>query len=160
MGLTRSYLRVARKSGVRRPLPVVAFIVMAASIILTACGSDAGASSYPIVPTDELVGRGQPIYQENCALCHGDATTPPPLASAPPHTDAGHTAHHPDRLLVDWILDGVPGGDVMPTWREELSEEEVRAVVAYIKTFWPEDVRQTQIDESQQYEEQIQRYGG
>jgi mono/diheme cytochrome c family protein len=121
-----------------------------------ACGSSAETSSdggYPILPTDELVQIGQPLYEQNCASCHGDATTRPPVPFAPPHTDDGHTWHHPDRNLVDWILDGVPLATAMPEFRGQLTEQEVRAVVAYIKTFWPERIQEQHIEVSRRYEE-------
>jgi len=99
--------------------------------------------------------QGKPVYEQRCASCHGDATTPPPLKAAPSHGADGHTWHHQDRLLVQWVLDGVPLATVMPKWRGTLTEEEVRAVVAYIKSFWPEEIRQRQIEGSAEYEKQI-----
>ena len=128
-------------------------LLAAAALVVLACRNT--APDYPIVPTDDLVARGKPIYQEKCATCHGDATTPPPLAAAPPHTQQGHTWHHPDRLLVEWILDGVPLAEIMPKWRGKLTEEEVRAVVAYIKTFWPEETIKQQTGGSAEYEAQL-----
>jgi mono/diheme cytochrome c family protein len=41
-------------------------------------------------------------------------------------------------------LDGIPGAFTMPRFRGQLSENEVRAVIAYIKTFWTEAERQQQ----------------
>ncbi len=127
--------------------------VLLATLVMVSCGRS--LPDYPIVPTDELVSRGSPIYIEKCASCHGDFTTRPPLKAAPSHAADGHTWHHQDRLLVQWILDGVPLATVMPKWRGTLTEEEVRDVVAYIKTFWPEEVRTRQIEGSAEYEAQI-----
>ena len=120
---------------------------------LVACGQQAAV--YPIIPTDELVARGRSIYTQKCASCHGDATTPPPLKAAPSHAADGHTWHHQDRLLVQWILDGAPLATTMPKWRGTLTEGDALAVVAYIKTFWPEEIRQRQIEGSAEYEVQI-----
>ena len=125
---------------------------------IAACGSNTtgvSESGFPILPTDELIEVGQPLYQQNCASCHGDATTRPPVAFAPPHTDNGHTWHHPDQNLVEWILDGVPLATAMPEFRGKLNEGEVRAIVAYIKTFWSQDNLNQQIEGSRRLEDAL-----
>ena len=59
----------------------------------------------------EAVARGEVLYAENCASCHGadlsgqdgqdwrvrDADG---YLLAPPHDETGHTWHHPDQILV------------------------------------------------------------
>jgi mono/diheme cytochrome c family protein len=52
-------------------------------------------------------------------------------------------------------LDGVPLATVMPKWRGKLSEDEVRSVIAFIKTFWPNEVQDLQIQGSAEYERQL-----
>ena len=141
----------------RRSIAVAAFAIAAALSVLAACGG--GPAAYPVRPTDSLVAQGRPLYATNCASCHGDATTRPPLNTAPTHQADGHTWHHPDRLLVQWVLDGVPLGTVMPKWRGKLSEDEARAVIAYIKTFWPEEIRDRQTEGSAEYESQLLETG-
>jgi mono/diheme cytochrome c family protein len=81
--------------------------------------------------------------------------TRPLVSQAPTHQADGHTWHHPDRLLVQWTLDGVPQATVMPKFRGQLSEDDVRAVIAYIKTFWPEAVQRRQTEGSAEYEAQL-----
>lgn len=115
------------------------FVLATMASVIVACGGGAEStgtpdSPFPIRPADELVDVGGPLYAQNCASCHGDASLPPPLPGAPPHTDEGHTWHHPDRLLVEWILDGVPLATVMPEWRGQLTEDQVIAIIAYMKT--------------------------
>ncbi len=113
--------------------------------VLAACQTDEDVvAEYPIVLSTKLINEGRPIYQTNCASCHGDANTPPPMAAAPRHTADGHTWHHRDEQLVGWVLDGVPNGQIMPKFRGTLSELEVQAAIAYIKTFWPNDIIQMQ----------------
>ena len=122
-------------------------------LILLLAGCSAGSDS-----TGAAAGRI--TYEQNCAKCHGDAATGEGvLPDTPVHGPEGHTWHHADRLLVDWILDGVPLATVMPTWRGRLTEDEVRAVVAYIKTFWPESIQQQQIRGSEHYEQQVKTFG-
>lgn len=43
----------------------------------------------------------------------------------------------------------------MPAFRGVLDEEEVIAILAYIKSTWPEDIRQFQREGSEQYELQL-----
>jgi mono/diheme cytochrome c family protein len=53
------------------------------------------------------------------------------------------------------VLDGVPLAQTMPVFRGRLTEEQVLGVLAYIKSTWPEDVRQWQREGSEQYEAQV-----
>ena len=112
-------------------------------VVLIGCGVESDAE-YPIVLTTSLINEGRTVYQTNCASCHGDATTPPPLPGAPRHTADGHTWHHGDQQLVGWVLDGVPTGQTMPKFRGTLSESDAQAAIAYIKTFWPNEIIQQQ----------------
>ncbi len=139
----------------KRPRYVALAAVLAALALALADCSASDGYAYPIRPTQELAARGKPIYDSNCASCHGDAQTRPPVPSAPTHQADGHTWHHPDRLLVQWVLDGAPLATTMPKWRGQLSEEDTRAVIAYIKTFWPKNVQDQQIQGSAEYEAQL-----
>lgn len=103
----------------------------------------------------DQVALGQRLYAENCASCHGadlggeanwrerkpDGTLP-----APPHDATGHTWHHPDSQLFAYTKRGValaPEGfkSAMPGFGEVLTDAEIWAVLAYIKSRWPADVR-------------------
>ena len=114
---------------------------------------------------------GAAIYVENCASCHGadlkgeadwqtpnsDGTLP-----APPHDEDGHTWHHSDRLLVNYITlggartlaqDGVVGfKSGMPAFEGILSDAEIDAVLDFIKSRWPEEIRKIQKDRTQSEE--------
>lgn len=108
-----------------------------------------------IDPTDQTrVMQGKVIYVNNCAACHGASLQGQPnwrermpsgKLPAPPHDETGHTWHHPDALLVDIIKNGlVPGKTAppgyvsdMPAYRDILSDQEIIAVLAYIKSTWP-----------------------
>lgn len=76
----------------------------------------------------------------------------------PPHNASGHTWHHPDCQLIDTVLNGPgamsgmmremmgvpPDTPRMPAFKDNLTEGEVRAVLAYIKTWWTEEQRRHQ----------------
>jgi mono/diheme cytochrome c family protein len=104
-----------------------------------------------------LVAQGQAVYAEACASCHGanlegqadwrlrraDGKLP-----APPHDETGHTWHHPDAQLFAMTKFGpasLAGLDDyktdMPAFAGKLSDDEIRAVLAYIKSTWPEAIR-------------------
>ena len=111
----------------------------------------------PPLPTlvPERVTLGQAVYAQSCASCHGpnlegkpewktplaDGSLPPP-----PHDSTGHTWHHPDELLLNIIANG---GDAkynfqMPGFKDQLSEEEIAAVLDFIKNNWEREEREYQ----------------
>ena len=126
------------------------------AVLLGACsGGDSDSSKFPIDLTGSRVSAGEEIYAQNCASCHGPVQGPVVLAAAPVHGDAGHTWHHPDRLLHQWVLDRPPLATVMPAFRGVLSDEQVREVLAYIKSTWLPEVQERQDLGSRQYEAQV-----
>lgn len=89
--------------------------------------------------TDELINRGQEIYTTSCASCHGangegqvpEAPMQPDETGripAPPHDETGHTWHHDDDLLFDYVKNGGRGDPElfypMPGFGDSLSDEE------------------------------------
>jgi mono/diheme cytochrome c family protein len=105
------------------------------------------------------IAAGRTIYQESCARCHGASLEGQPnwrtrLPSgrlpAPPHDASGHTWHHSDRVLFEITKRGtaaVVGGGYesdMPGFGSLLSDDEIRAVLAFIKSTWPERERRYQ----------------
>lgn len=101
---------------------------------------------------------GRAIYLERCASCHGVALEGQPdwmrrLPSgrlpAPPHDASGHTWHHSDRQLFDIVKNGlatiVPGYETdMPAFADAMTDDEIRAVLDYIKSTWPDRERDVQ----------------
>ena len=126
------------------------------AVLLGACsGGDSDSSKFPIDLTGSRVAAGEEIYAQNCASCHGPVQGPVVLAAAPVHGDAGHTWHHPDRLLHQWVLDRPPLATVMPAFRGVLSDEQVLEVLAYIKSTWLPEIQDRQDLGSRQYEAQV-----
>ena len=100
----------------------------------------------------EAVALGKSVYADHCAACHGFWLEGQPnwrdrdadgYLPAPPHNETGHTWHHPDELLVRITTLGteaIVGGDYrsnMAGFGDVLSEDEILAVLAYIKSTWP-----------------------
>ncbi len=129
-------------------------------------GSFNSAPARPTVPPlPELdpaqVILGETVYAQNCAKCHGEnlegeadwkIQNEDGSFRAPPHTAEGHTWHHSDQQLLEAIELGgarfeevnVGGTSNMPAFAETLTDEEITAVLAYIKSQWPEDIRASQ----------------
>lgn len=59
----------------------------------------------------------------------------------PPHTNEGHTWHHSDQLLLELIANGSSFPQTrMPAFGEQLTDEEISAIITYMKTWWgPEE---------------------
>ncbi len=129
----------------RQPRSSVAWLVAAAFIAFAAaCGTR--PSAYPIVSSAPLVARGEKVYAQNCATCHGSQSDQRDVrAVPPPHNSNGHTWHHPDPQLIDIVLNGFdssrPDGLKMPAFKDKLSDEDARAAVAFIKTWWTPEQR-------------------
>ena len=133
-----------------------AFAVLAASVPARAFFHDA--------PDIE---RGRAVYAESCAVCHGAKLEGQPdwrsaLADgsypAPPHDETGHTWHHGDAMLFDYIrrggqavLDdmGVEYTSGMPGFAGKLSDDDIEAVLDFIKSTWPDPVRAAQEERTQ-----------
>lgn len=113
-----------------------------------------------IDPDDKTqVAQGQMVYGAQCARCHGANLEGQPnwqerLANgrlpAPPHDLSGHTWHHADAQLFAITKHGLapyaPAGyqSDMPAFEGVLSDVEIAAVLAYIKSRWPVDIRERQ----------------
>ncbi len=108
------------------------------------------------------IQRGGLVYKRFCSLCHGvnlkgqknwrirkDNGKLP----APPHDETGHTWHHADDLLFGIIKKGLVPPYApknyktdMPAWGDTLGDEDIRSVIAYIKSRWPRETRKIQTE--------------
>jgi mono/diheme cytochrome c family protein len=111
----------------------------------------------PPLPTlsSAAVVKGKKLYAQYCANCHGanlegapdwkvrlsDGSLPPP-----PQDSSGHTWHHADALLAAIIRDGGdPAENLrMPAFRDQLSDDDIRAILAFFKSRWGEEERNFQ----------------
>ncbi len=104
-------------------------------------------------PTEAEVARGGELYERHCAACHGGATGGDISDIPPRHNAEGHTWHHADCELERIVLEGMPqreGYPEMPAFGEELSEEDVEAILAHIKTWWEPYQRASQAETTEQ----------
>ena len=104
----------------------------------------------------EDLALGGKLYLQHCAACHGARLEGQPAwqkrlpngrMPAPPHDDSGHTWHHPDEVLFGITKQGLappyapPGYESdMPGFAGKLSDAQIRAVLAHIRSRWSAEV--------------------
>ena len=108
--------------------------------------------------SDPVLIRGEASYNLLCAHCHGydgegqlEATIANTRALGmnlvPPANSTGHMWEHPDQLLIRVVQEGIVNPlDQFPmaAFGEGVPEDEIRAILAYIKRWWTEDQRNHQ----------------
>ena len=133
-----------------------------------AAQSAAGDVSAVPLPTlsPSMISLGERVYAANCAGCHGVNLEGEPdwktqnedkSFRVPPHDESGHTWHHDDFMLLDSIRLGgarfegvdIGGTSDMPAFEATLTEEEMEAVLVFIKNSWPDDIRALQWQQTQ-----------
>jgi len=122
-------------------------VILLGTLLLAAGLSLAFLGTQPTSAFAPAAVEGKTVYLERCAICHGekgdgkgpaaDLMFPRPrdftvgefkirtTDSSSPPTDAD---------LINTISNGMPGS-AMPAWKGILSQDEITAVAAYIKTF-------------------------
>ena len=144
-----------------RSLAAGVVVMLAITLIWTSIGLIKAAMApsplYIDIQDRDQVALGRNLYVSHCAACHGVNLEGQPnwrtrgrngRLPAPPHDETGHTWHHPDAVLLDIIRHGmVPGRTApegyasdMPAYAEVLTEDEMIAILAYIKSTWPDDI--------------------
>lgn len=134
------------------PARIALVALVAACSESPAPGDDARAD-----PRDAAkVALGQKVYAQQCATCHGAKLEGQPdwrrrlpngRMPAPPHDETGHTWHHADHVLFGITRNGLVAPYAprdyqsdMPAFAGTLRDDEIWAVLAYIKSRWPSEV--------------------
>ena len=134
----------------------------------------AAAPVHSLRPDDPQVLRvGARIYAQQCAACHGAKGEGQPdwrdrgpdgLLPAPPHDASGHTWHHPDEQLFAITQQGLAQlinqpdyRTAMPIYGGVLSDDEIVAVLSWIKAQWPLEVRQRHDEINVQYRKSLRQ---
>lgn len=145
----------ARLPGVLFRLAVVAAVVLAMGSVVLALRNDVPRSAADPANAAQ-VADGRTVYSRHCASCHGaklEGRMP-----APPHDETGHTWHHPDAVLFGITKQGLTGTRYapkgyqsdMPGFGGVLTDGEIWAVLAYIKSTWPPQAREYQLEVERQ----------
>lgn len=130
-------------------------------MLIVAC--TAQAAPFPALDRAQVT-RGRDLYVLACASCHGPKAEGAPNwqqpdsrgnLPPPPHDDRGHTWRHPDAQLAGIVRGGL--GDpfnktpelTMPPFGDALAEEEIAAIIAYLKSLWSPEHRSYQEEQNQ-----------
>jgi mono/diheme cytochrome c family protein len=129
-------------------LPIAAASVVAACVAAVKV-VPANAAASRVAPAGAAATRGaadgKAIYREHCAGCHGaegggDGPLAADLRFKPRAFKEGKFAfgNTPD-AMAKTVMSGVPGREVpqMPAFKGVLADEEIAAVVAYVRTLMP-----------------------
>ena len=118
-------------------------------LFAASCAQDRG-------PDAEQIAFGRTVYANHCAACHGvnlegqpnwRERRPNGRLPAPPHDATGHTWEHSNEELFEVTKHGFAakaGPDYrtdMPAFKDRLSDKEIRAVIAYIVSTWPQSLQ-------------------
>jgi mono/diheme cytochrome c family protein len=104
----------------------------------------------------DVVSLGQQVYAQKCAACHGVKLEGQPswhqrdsngYMPAPPHDKTGHTWHHSDDYLFSMTKYGIEKmigkkyPNNMPAYEDQLTDEQIIAVLSYVKSTWPRRIQ-------------------
>ena len=131
---------------------------IALSLVLPACAANAGSDDES---TDISAARGEHVYTQHCATCHGDAGG----GAEPwfPSLKRLAAMREPDDM-VSTVLTGrfrrageINGHTIpiMPAWGQ-LTNADVAAIINYVQTNWGEDpIRQITAEDVASTREQL-----
>ncbi len=115
-------------------MPTLASTVYMGLVVIMAGVSVSIASPKASEPKSANVAKGGKVFVRHCAGCHGlegkgDGYLL--LGPEPANLTRPTTKKRSDTMLLQTIHEGKPN---MPSWKTRLSEEDSRAVLAYIRT--------------------------
>jgi mono/diheme cytochrome c family protein len=100
---------------------------------------DADTKKNPLPVDAKLIATGKAIYKENCQKCHGPSgrgdgpDADPDAAEDMDLTRAARAARNPDGVVFYKAWNGRKKPK-MPAFKDELTEPQLWAVVAYVQT--------------------------
>ena len=138
-------------------------MTLRAGFLALALGFNAAAASaagrFADAENSAMVAKGRAIYMDTCSSCHGRRLQGQALwqvmdrfagRRAPPQDATGHSWQHSDEDLFcktkTGLFPSAPPHAVsfMPAFAGHLSDSEILAVLAYIKSSWPVGLRASQ----------------
>ena len=142
------------------------FLAMLVSLVFAGIAGAQEAQAPDAVKTD-LLEKGKKVYFKRCVWCHGvegggDGPSADRLFTRPRNfiqgtfkirsTDSGELPTEAD--LIKTVKNGLPGS-AMPAWGEFLGEDEIVAVVNFVKTL----VQDRDFNDAEDEEVYIQEFG-
>tara|TARA_B110000438_G_scaffold175184_1_gene167444 strand:+ start:247 stop:699 length:453 start_codon:yes stop_codon:yes gene_type:complete len=118
---------------------------------------------FPItIDSKIMIAKGKIAYENNCVSCHminlvgaknWKGVDEDGHRKAPPLNGTGHTWHHDDKTLHGIIKNGLAKlvknyEGKMIGFEDKLSDKDIDSILAYIKSYWPKDKYDHQINMS------------
>lgn len=140
-------------------LGFAAVLAIGAAVVIAFGDNGAEEGAEANMADSRSIARGRQVYAENCAACHGVNLEGQPnwrarnangRLPAPPHDASGHTWHHDTQTLFDLTkyglsaLVGRPVETDMPAYDGKLTDDEIWAVLAFIRSQWPKKIQDRQ----------------
>jgi mono/diheme cytochrome c family protein len=100
---------------------------------------DAAQTKNPLTVDDKLLATGKKIFGDKCQKCHGPnglgdgPDADPDFAEEQNLTNPKRAERNPDGVVFHKVSTGRKNPK-MPTFKDELSTEQIWAVVAYVQT--------------------------
>lgn len=144
---------------------LVVMVVLAVIVLFWIDREPPAPVNSDVTETTSMVALGRTVYASQCAVCHGAnlegqpnwrERKPDGRLPAPPHDETGHTWHHDDATLFNLTkyglsaLVGRPVETDMPAYDGVLTDEQIRASLAYIKSRWPAQIQARQAEMNRQ----------
>ena len=129
----------------RMRLMFAAVLAAALSVTATAMqntwilGEDADTKKNPLTIDAKTLATGKGIYKDKCQRCHGPGgvgdgpDSDPEAAPDMDLTNPKRSARNPDGVVYYKVLNGRKKPK-MPAFKDELTEEQIWAVVAHVQT--------------------------
>lgn len=109
----------------RYAVTVVAIIAVILGVIVACAPQESGDGV-----DEELMAMGETVFEQNCASCHGtDGQGTPGV----PALAGNATVTGDPEGVIQTVFEGP---STMPAFRDELSDEEIAAVISYIRNTW------------------------
>jgi len=152
MARRRKAKTTASRKSHRNPAQIIALaalgigtVLIVGLLIFSQASKNAPAA---VAANDEVLALGQEVYANTCAACHGEQGEGHVLPEAPALDETEHAWHHPDGQIQEIIK---KGGKVMPALGDQLTDDQIVAVIRYIQTWWTADQLRQQQARSLQY---------
>ena len=94
------------------------------------------SSKHPVSGNPQM---GKQVYDDNCTICHGTdgkgkGTITKVYDMEPAdHTDAESMNRMSNKKMYSIIANGTKGAELMPGWKDILSDTEIEAAISYIR---------------------------
>ena len=101
--------------------------------------SDAETKKNPLPADDKVLATGRAVFKDKCAKCHGNTGLGDGPDADPDHrehqdlTNPKWTDRNPDGVVFYKVSNG-RRRPKMPAFKEELTEQQIWSVVAYVQT--------------------------